>query len=960
MVDDEVLVGDLRESDRVRRRKSDVQGKLYNFLNRSAQSLTRSNSQSGRSRRAKDRDKDKIESDDRDSPRASHATSSRLPVISSGNAPETSPQSRVPSSARTSRSAASTANGAATTGGGLPPRKSSSPPLTPLGQHKHTLSIPPQSKTPTIAYTYNTPPQTPARSRKYSNPSSPSSITGGRDLLLNRPLARPITPSNSSSGKKLFGIPLPSPTHRKASLLEVEEETPKRQSGHKLRSGSGSSNEPLLHDHSPSNSSGRTGSIPRPSTITPRPNNNNNNRASEDRTTITPLPTPSSSLPRSTRSAVSREDQPPASPTTTSSRRGTPRLDFWRSLTPRAPSSQGDREKEKEKEKEKGKQRAATPDSSTQKAVEKQQELVSPQPRVASAAFLPRFQRTPATPRRGEENEAPNTVRLDSFMSDSVPVPQDAVKTPLTQADDGRAGLTRQHAFAAHTGCTDLPRSPRTPAPERQKASAAPALGIQRSNSAPGSRGRLSPCLRIPSPKFLTRERSRSKDKDWDKEKEKEKEREKGMTGSEKRKVTPESVGAPILREPRTYVHAHGHTHAHAHGVAGGGGTGGGVVNEKGGIGGLKAPKASLVQLRRAAHGTFDFERPGSRTSSKSGQSESRGTRSDDEREKENERESEVNDSDVRRMFGGLGRSASARPPDFSARAKVKASSPVPPLPTTPSRVRAKPHSSPPPPAFPRTRSPLATAVHHAAPGSTAHSHSHSHAMHIDDSALPRLSSSSARRNSSSNQHFRTPGYSIGGVYRPPTSLPHFSFEPAVSRVPSPPSVPPKPVRDAGGQYVDTRTGLIMYAHAAPASPESRSPKSPKSPTGKMVTVVDDKTRSVAAGRRTPAAGTGAANANGHANPTATSTPSGIPQRELEEATAVITQFKSALDEAGFATLQKYVRRYDAKIIPLDGAAGLLARVQRLLDTSAPRVDERRKRHLYESFVRVVRVSQVS
>ncbi|KAL5527701.1 hypothetical protein ACEPAG_6502 [Sanghuangporus baumii] len=943
MVDDEVLVEDLRD---VRRRRSDVQGKLYNFLNRSAQSLARSNSQSSRSRRTKD--KDRIESDDRDSPRVSHATSSRLPGISSGNAPETSTQSRLPSSA------ASTGNGTATSGGALPSRKSSSPPLTPLGQHKQTHSIPPQSKTPTIAYTYNTPPQTPARSRKYSNPSSPNSITGGRDLLLNRPLARPITPSNSSSGRKLFGISLPSPTHRKAALLEVEEETPKRQSGHKLRSGSGSSNEPLLHDRSPSNDSGRTGSVPRPSTITPRPNNNNR----KDRTATTPLPTPSSSLPRSTRSAVSREDQPPASPTT-SSRRGTPRLDFWRSLTPRAPSSQGDREKEK------GKQRAGTPDSSTPKAAEKQQELVSPQPRAAPAAFLPRFQRTPTTPRRGEKADAPNTVRLDSFMSDSLPVPQDAVKTPLAQADNGRAELTRQPAFTTQTASTDLPRSPRTPAPERQKAATAQALGIQRSSSAPGSRGRLSPCLRIPSPKFLTRERSRSKDKDWDKEKEKEKEREKGMMGSEKRKVTPESVGAPILREPRTYVHAHSHSHAHVHGVAGGAGTAAGAVIEKGRIGGLKASKASLVQLRRAAHGTFDFERPGSRTSSKSGQSESRGTRSDDEREKENEKDSETNGMDVRRMFGGLGRSASARPPDFSVRTKLKASSPIPPLPTAPSRVKAK-TNSPPPPSFPRTRSPL-TAAHNAAPGSTAHSHSHSHshshATHIDDSALPRLSSSSARRNSSSNQHFRTPGYSAGGVYRPPTSLPHFSFEPAVSRVPSPPSVPPKPVRDAGGQYVDTRTGLIMYAHAPPASPESRTPKSPKSPTVKMATGVDDKTRSAAgagaAGRRTPAAGTGA-NSNGHANPNATSTPNGIPQRELEEATAVITQFKSALDEAGFATLQKYVRRYDAKIIPLDGAAGLLARVQRLLDTSAPRVDERRKRQLYESFVRVVRVSQVS
>lgn len=40
--------------------------------------------------------------------------------------------------------------------------------------------------------------------------------------------------------------------------------------------------------------------------------------------------------------------------------------------------------------------------------------------------------------------------------------------------------------------------------------------------------------------------------------------------------------------------------------------------------------------------------------------------------------------------------------------------------------------------------------------------------------------------------------------------------------------------------------------------------------------------------------------------------------------------------------------------MPLEGAAGLLARVQRLLDTSAPRIDERRKRQLLNDFVRVV------
>ena len=48
------------------------------------------------------------------------------------------------------------------------------------------------------------------------------------------------------------------------------------------------------------------------------------------------------------------------------------------------------------------------------------------------------------------------------------------------------------------------------------------------------------------------------------------------------------------------------------------------------------------------------------------------------------------------------------------------------------------------------------------------------------------------------------------------------------------------------------------------------------------------------------------------------------------------------------------VRRFDSQVIPLDGSTGLIARVQRLLDTSAPRADERQKRQLLDSFRRVV------
>ena len=44
--------------------------------------------------------------------------------------------------------------------------------------------------------------------------------------------------------------------------------------------------------------------------------------------------------------------------------------------------------------------------------------------------------------------------------------------------------------------------------------------------------------------------------------------------------------------------------------------------------------------------------------------------------------------------------------------------------------------------------------------------------------------------------------------------------------------------------------------------------------------------------------------------------------------------------------------------MPLEGSSGLLVRVQRLLDMSAPRIDDRRKRDLMQQFTKVV--TQVS
>lgn len=49
------------------------------------------------------------------------------------------------------------------------------------------------------------------------------------------------------------------------------------------------------------------------------------------------------------------------------------------------------------------------------------------------------------------------------------------------------------------------------------------------------------------------------------------------------------------------------------------------------------------------------------------------------------------------------------------------------------------------------------------------------------------------------------------------------------------------------------------------------------------------------------------------------------------------------------------VRRFDAQMMPLEGSSGLLFRVQRLLESSAPRVDERRKKQLLDRFTKVVK-----
>jgi len=53
------------------------------------------------------------------------------------------------------------------------------------------------------------------------------------------------------------------------------------------------------------------------------------------------------------------------------------------------------------------------------------------------------------------------------------------------------------------------------------------------------------------------------------------------------------------------------------------------------------------------------------------------------------------------------------------------------------------------------------------------------------------------------------------------------------------------------------------------------------------------------------------------------------------------------------------VRRFDAEIIPLEGAAGLLVRVRRLLDCAPPPgVSEWEKREMLDDLMRIVRENE--
>lgn len=705
-----------------------------------------------------------------------------------------------------------------------PPRSPTrSPPHSPNSRPPRAVASPNQAnRTPQVSSsTYS--PRIPTSAAR---PSSPGSPTPRRDtgnsasntkLLLNRPLARPITPSNSNSSstsRRVLGILLPSSNPRKGMPSDTDGRS-KRDQSH-LRSGSGSSHEPLLpsvsrtstndHDHR---------HVPRASTstqptMTPgSPSRATHARAAPGGASRSPIPSPTSPS-YSQRIPVYRDEEP--SVPSNIPRKATPKMDFWRSATPRTGTvdQQG-------RVLDKGKQREILPVSNNGAGRPPDTTVLhSPQPRapVAFIPQIPKLQRTPPTPQKGDKAQTTESVRVDSFMSDSMPLPLPVESNRLNPPTEDTNPMTRHPAFA----------KPTPPVETKSFLPPAPILSIQRSKSAPGgSRGRTSPCLRIPSPKFL------SKDKD--------------EKAREKRKVTPESVGSPIIRETR-------------------------LPGEK-----PVAHSSPKFSIRRTMLPTFDFERPGSRGSSKSGHSEPKGTKSDDE--KENERGAEKltqqrvdyshgrSQDEEKEKEKGRERKEVAINRTTSPKVKHKAPSPVPPLPPPRTKNRS--------PLPPRTRSPTATTP------TTAHSQS-THGD-VDDSALPRLSSSFGKRSTSRG-------------HRTHASHPSFSFEPASSASSQMRETGPgRPRTDSGSkptsvrvsdQYVDTQTGLVW------------------APTKLKENTIPEEGREVHYYSLAPATRT---RANAAAPSVAVNGP--ITPRELEEATEVIAQFRNALNEVGFASLQK-------------------------------------------------------
>ncbi|KAG2152463.1 hypothetical protein BD769DRAFT_1405298 [Suillus cothurnatus] len=75
-------------------------------------------------------------------------------------------------------------------------------------------------------------------------------------------------------------------------------------------------------------------------------------------------------------------------------------------------------------------------------------------------------------------------------------------------------------------------------------------------------------------------------------------------------------------------------------------------------------------------------------------------------------------------------------------------------------------------------------------------------------------------------------------------------------------------------------------------------------------------------------------------------------EEERNRGKDVTKVFENVLSESGFETFKKYVHRFDAHLIPLEGPRGLLARVEKLLTASS--VSQTEKVELLDQFARFV------
>ncbi|KAG1755470.1 hypothetical protein EDB19DRAFT_1661586, partial [Suillus lakei] len=75
-------------------------------------------------------------------------------------------------------------------------------------------------------------------------------------------------------------------------------------------------------------------------------------------------------------------------------------------------------------------------------------------------------------------------------------------------------------------------------------------------------------------------------------------------------------------------------------------------------------------------------------------------------------------------------------------------------------------------------------------------------------------------------------------------------------------------------------------------------------------------------------------------------------EEERNRGKDVTKVFENILSESGFETFKKYVHRFDAHLIPLDGPRGLLARIEKLLTASS--ISQTEKVELLDQFARFV------